>query len=60
MKHTIITDYGVYTYDDNPRTPEDKPIEEVKRIAAQIAEGLQKCTHQEQLIIDGLQKSASH
>ncbi len=44
MKHTVITEYGVYTYDDDPRTPEDRTIEEVKRIAAQIAEGLQKCT----------------
>ncbi len=52
MKHTIITDYGTYTYDDDPRTPEDKPIEEIKRIAAQIAEGLQKCTQTVSTIAD--------
>ncbi len=40
--------------------PDTEAIEELKRIADKIREGLERCLRQEQLIIDGLQKSASH
>ncbi len=40
--------------------PDAEAIEELKRIADKIRDGLERCLRQEQLTTDGLQKSASH